>query len=69
MRQRTKAAEVDRVVRVVRPVYIQTLVCLGSHSGRIAVPVSISGSKLVYDALKGCGVRLISALPETWLVW
>ena len=32
------------------------------------MPVSISGSKLVYDALKGCGVRLISALPETWLV-
>src|SRR5438034_11647930 len=68
MQQRTKAAEGDRVVRVVRPVYIQTLVCLGSHSGRIAVPVSISSSRLVYDAVKRCGVRLISALPETWLV-
>ena len=22
----------------------------------------------MYDALKGCGVRLMSALPETWLV-
>ena len=32
------------------------------------MPVSIGSSKLVYDALKGCGVRLISALPETWLV-
>src|SRR3989454_11273990 len=68
MRQRTKAAEVARVVRVVKPVHIQTPSCLGSHSGRIAVPVSISSSKLVYDAVKGCGVRLISALPETWLV-
>lgn len=31
-------------------------------------PVSIDNSRLVYDALKGCGVRLVSALPETWLV-
>src|SRR6266508_3054717 len=31
-------------------------------------PVSTSSSRLVYDAVKGCGVRLISALPETWLV-
>lgn len=32
------------------------------------MPVSITNSQLVYDALKGAGVRLISALPETWLV-
>jgi len=32
------------------------------------VPVSQANSKLIYDALKACGVRLISALPETWLV-
>jgi sulfopyruvate decarboxylase subunit alpha len=32
------------------------------------VPVSTANSKLIYDALKGCGVRLVSALPETWLV-
>jgi sulfopyruvate decarboxylase subunit alpha len=32
------------------------------------VPVSIASSRLIYEALKGCGVRLISALPETWLV-
>ena len=31
-------------------------------------PVSASGSRVVYDALKACGVRLVSALPETWLV-
>src|SRR6516165_2596223 len=31
-------------------------------------PVSMENSRLVYDALKACGVRLISALPETWLV-
>jgi len=32
------------------------------------VPVSTTNSKLIYDALKSCGVRLVSALPETWLV-
>lgn len=32
------------------------------------MPVSLSNSKIVYDALKSCGVRLVSALPETWLV-
>ena len=32
------------------------------------MPVSVSSSQLVYDALKGVGVRMISALPETWLV-
>jgi sulfopyruvate decarboxylase subunit alpha len=31
-------------------------------------PVSTANSRLVYDALKACGVRLMSALPETWLV-
>jgi sulfopyruvate decarboxylase subunit alpha len=32
------------------------------------VPVSVPNSQIVYDALKASGVRLISALPETWLV-
>src|SRR5262247_2875706 len=32
------------------------------------MPVSVASSRLVYDALKGAGVRVISALPETWLV-
>jgi len=32
------------------------------------VPVSVKNSRVVYDALKACGVRLLSALPETWLV-
>jgi sulfopyruvate decarboxylase subunit alpha len=33
------------------------------------MPVSAVNSKAVFDALKSsCGVRLISALPETWLV-
>jgi sulfopyruvate decarboxylase subunit alpha len=31
-------------------------------------PVSATHSKLVYDALKTCGIGLLSALPETWLV-
>jgi sulfopyruvate decarboxylase subunit alpha len=32
------------------------------------MPVSVSSSRLIYDALKGAGVRVVSALPETWLV-
>jgi sulfopyruvate decarboxylase subunit alpha len=32
------------------------------------MPVSAANSKVIYDALKSCGVRLMSALPETWLV-
>jgi sulfopyruvate decarboxylase subunit alpha len=32
------------------------------------MPVSTTHSRLIYDALKGCGIRLMSALPETWLV-
>jgi sulfopyruvate decarboxylase subunit alpha len=31
-------------------------------------PVSAGHSILIYDALKACGIRLVSALPETWLV-
>jgi sulfopyruvate decarboxylase subunit alpha len=32
------------------------------------MPVSVSSSKLIYDALKACDVKIMSALPETWLV-
>src|SRR3982074_1921578 len=32
------------------------------------LPVSVANSQLVYDAMKGTGVTLVSALPETWLV-
>jgi sulfopyruvate decarboxylase subunit alpha len=32
------------------------------------VPVSVANSQVVYDAMKGVGVTLVSALPETWLV-
>ena len=32
------------------------------------MPVSTSNSRVIYDALKGGGIRLMSALPETWLV-
>jgi sulfopyruvate decarboxylase subunit alpha len=32
------------------------------------MPVSLANSQLIYDALKACDVRIISALPETWLV-
>jgi len=32
------------------------------------MPVSTAGSRLIYDALKASGIRMLSALPETWLV-
>jgi sulfopyruvate decarboxylase subunit alpha len=32
------------------------------------MPVSQANSLVVYDALKKCGIGLVSALPETWLV-
>jgi sulfopyruvate decarboxylase subunit alpha len=39
-----------------------------ARSPRPPVPVSTASSQLIYDSLKECGVRLVSALPETWLV-
>jgi sulfopyruvate decarboxylase subunit alpha len=32
------------------------------------MPVSVTNSRLIYEALKVCDVKIISALPETWLV-
>src|ERR1700757_183769 len=32
------------------------------------MPVSLTNSTVVYQALKKCGIGLVSALPETWLV-
>ena len=32
------------------------------------MPVSSTSSRLIFDALKASGVRIVSALPETWLV-
>src|SRR5579859_3283521 len=32
------------------------------------MPVSVTNSKLIFDALKACDVKIMSALPETWLV-
>jgi sulfopyruvate decarboxylase subunit alpha len=32
------------------------------------MPVSTSSSRAIYEALKAGGIRLMSALPETWLV-
>src|SRR5579872_164185 len=34
----------------------------------IFMPVSVTNSRLIYDALKACDVKIMSALPETWLV-
>jgi sulfopyruvate decarboxylase subunit alpha len=32
------------------------------------MPVSLANSELIYRSLKDCDIRLMSALPETWLV-
>src|SRR5476649_2919860 len=32
------------------------------------MPVSVSSSQLIYTCLKDVGIRIVSALPETWLV-
>jgi sulfopyruvate decarboxylase subunit alpha len=32
------------------------------------MPVSVAASKLVYDGLKACDVRLVVALAESWLL-
>src|SRR5438270_8734695 len=32
------------------------------------MPVSLTNSAVAYQALKKCGIGLVSALPETWLV-
>jgi sulfopyruvate decarboxylase subunit alpha len=32
------------------------------------MPVSIENSRLIYESLKACDVKIMSALPETWLV-
>src|SRR5579885_543334 len=37
-------------------------------SRRMPMPVSVANSRLIYDALKACDVKIVSALPETWLV-
>lgn len=31
--------------------------------------VSLDNSKAVYEGIKACGIRFVSALPETWLVY
>ena len=45
---------------------IQWLLPLMRHQR--TMPVSIDNSRIIYDALKSAGVRIMSALPETWLV-
>jgi sulfopyruvate decarboxylase subunit alpha len=32
------------------------------------MPVSVANSRLIYESLKACDVKIMSALPETWLV-
>jgi sulfopyruvate decarboxylase subunit alpha len=33
-----------------------------------SVPVSVENSRIIYNGLKRSGVKIVSALPETWLV-
>jgi sulfopyruvate decarboxylase subunit alpha len=37
-------------------------------SSPLIMPVSVANSQIVFNALKDNGVRIMSALPETWLV-
>lgn len=32
------------------------------------MPVSVANSQIIFNTLKACEVKIISALPETWLV-
>src|ERR1700760_4272793 len=32
------------------------------------MPVALANSQVIYDALRACDVKIVSALPETWLV-
>jgi sulfopyruvate decarboxylase subunit alpha len=41
---------------------------VGDQSEIGSMPVSLASSKLIYETLKECDIRLVSALPETWLV-
>lgn len=48
--------------------YIAGALCTSVLPARTRMPVSVSSSKLIYACLKDVGVRIVSALPETWLV-
>ena len=41
-----------------------------SHSanGEPTLPISLANSRVIHEALKKSDIRLVSALPETWLV-
>jgi sulfopyruvate decarboxylase subunit alpha len=43
------------------------MLCIFS-GGYYFMPVSVSNSRLIFDALKACDIKILSALPETWLV-
>src|SRR6516165_8383765 len=50
----------------VTPVIVSTLYV--SVLQFAAVPVSVENSRIIFEALKQSGVKIVSALPETWLV-
>jgi sulfopyruvate decarboxylase subunit alpha len=40
----------------------------GVRLGFLHVPISLDNSRVIHAALKKCGINMISAMPETWLV-
>jgi sulfopyruvate decarboxylase subunit alpha len=39
-----------------------------SAHGSFKVPISLDNSHVIHEALKKCGIHLVSTMPETWLV-
>jgi sulfopyruvate decarboxylase subunit alpha len=54
--------------RIFRLCRIECVVFVSRRDLKQNMPVSLTNSKLIFDALKECDIHLVSALPETWLV-
>src|SRR5690242_11105283 len=52
---------VDLLVRSIPRLHRQS-------AGFAHVPISLSNSRLIHAALRQCGIKLVSTMPETWLV-
>jgi sulfopyruvate decarboxylase subunit alpha len=48
--------------------FLVLLVASHFANGDSTLPISLDNSRIIHEALKKSGIRLISALPETWLV-
>src|SRR5437879_4413119 len=56
----------DRPLRVDAAAH--TFGAFRANISKRTMPVSVANSRIIYDSLKQCGIGLVSALPETWLV-